>query len=242
MATPAQPQGNAGLSCSTAGCNSTANPVTDTIKVGAVRSRSISREEEDDIEANQREEELAAQWRASEKAEDVQRQTELSVQWQASEQVKRRLVEEELRRKEEEAAKLATQLKAEQEARAAEQAARVAEQAKWAKEEKDRESRKQAEDVEQRKRRQQRVEAFLRSHGYSNGVNDPKKTCTKKKYPIHTAAKGGDAEIIEMLLQEGANPVLKTSRGLTALQIAEKKNKNRSHTGAIQLLNGTEDR
>mmetsp|Transcript_58642 Transcript_58642/g.136373 ORF Transcript_58642/g.136373 Transcript_58642/m.136373 type:complete len:241 (-) Transcript_58642:257-979(-) len=220
---------NAGPVCG-ASCG-WSDPSTDTVKVQAPLE---SPSQDLSGEAAQREEEFAAQWRASEKAEDAQREAELEAQWNASEQVKRQVAEE-LRQKEEaEAARRQAELKAEQEAREL-AAARAAEQAKRQKEE---EARVKAQEAAHRKveSRRKQVEAWLKEHGYSGGARDPKKTCFKKKYPIHSAAKRGEHEIIEILIEEGANPADKDSKGKTALAIAEKKNKGSSHQGAIQVL------
>eukprot|EP00406_Dinophysis_acuminata_P063886 CAMPEP_0179270190 /NCGR_PEP_ID=MMETSP0797-20121207/31342_1 /TAXON_ID=47934 /ORGANISM="Dinophysis acuminata, Strain DAEP01" /LENGTH=181 /DNA_ID=CAMNT_0020978523 /DNA_START=170 /DNA_END=715 /DNA_ORIENTATION=- len=83
------------------------------------------------------------------------------------------------------------------------------------------------------------VEAFLREHGYS-GVNTPKRTMLRTKYPIHTAAKMGDADILAALLDEGANPAQKNSVGLNASQVARQKNKNGSHEDVLCMLVGME--
>eukprot|EP00406_Dinophysis_acuminata_P081156 CAMPEP_0179251820 /NCGR_PEP_ID=MMETSP0797-20121207/21887_1 /TAXON_ID=47934 /ORGANISM="Dinophysis acuminata, Strain DAEP01" /LENGTH=132 /DNA_ID=CAMNT_0020959613 /DNA_START=70 /DNA_END=465 /DNA_ORIENTATION=+ len=49
------------------------------------------------------------------------------------------------------------------------------------------------------------VGAFLKEHGYG-GVGLPRRTMTKTKYPIHTAAKIGDPGLIAALIEEGADP------------------------------------
>jgi len=84
------------------------------------------------------------------------------------------------------------------------------------------------------------VTAFLKKHGYSS-VDAPKRTGLKKKYPIHTAAKRGDRHMVQMLLEEGANPARKTSLGTTAAQIAAAqiaaaKDRRGSHATVLRLL------
>merc|ERR1712151_1359966 len=71
------------------------------------------------------------------------------------------------------------------------------------------------------------VSAFLKEHGY-NAVTKPKKTMLKTKYPIHTAAKTGDARIVAALIEEGADPAQKNSGGQTAAQVAQQKDKKGS--------------
>merc|ERR1712012_540507 len=81
------------------------------------------------------------------------------------------------------------------------------------------------------------VAAFLKQHDY-NDVAAPKRTMLKTKYPIHTAAKTGDAKIVAALLEEGANPAQKNSSGQTAAQVAQQKNKNGSHANVLRVLGG----
>merc|ERR1711978_589476 len=103
--------------------------------------------------------------------------------------------------------------------------------------------REKAERAEVQRRAQEEgrkalVEAFLKGHGYNNDVAAPKRTMLKKKYPIHTAAKTGDAQIVAALLEEGANPEQKDSFGVTAAQIAQSKNKKGSHANVLRTLAG----
>merc|ERR1711920_436478 len=81
------------------------------------------------------------------------------------------------------------------------------------------------------------ISAFLKKHGY-NSVSAPKRTMLKTKYPIHTAAKSGDPQIVTALLQEGLDLTQKDSSGHTALQIAKAKNKNGSHDSVLRALGG----
>merc|ERR1711933_327428 len=64
------------------------------------------------------------------------------------------------------------------------------------------------------------VEDFLKAHGYS-GVNTKRRRWLRSKYPLHTAAKGSDARIVEMLLEARADPTLKNSAGKTPAQVAQ---------------------
>merc|ERR1712012_299073 len=90
--------------------------------------------------------------------------------------------------------------------------------------EREKAERAEAERLAQEQERKALVEAFLKGNGYNNDVAAPKRTMLKKKYPIHTAAKTGDAQIVAALLEEGANPEQKDSFGVTAAQIAQSKN------------------
>jgi len=82
------------------------------------------------------------------------------------------------------------------------------------------------------------VRAFLKEHGYNDDVNAPKRTKLKTKYPIHTAAKIGNPQIVAALLEEGANPVQKDSSGKTAAWIAQSKNKKGTHANVLVMLGG----
>mmetsp|Transcript_107860 Transcript_107860/g.300751 ORF Transcript_107860/g.300751 Transcript_107860/m.300751 type:complete len:471 (-) Transcript_107860:217-1629(-) len=95
----------------------------------------------------------------------------------------------------------------------------------------------QAEHVEREHQRKALVATFLKDHGYSD-VKAPKRTMLKTKYPIHTAAKQGDLQMVKMLLEEGADPTKKTSWGKTAIQIAKAKDKRGSHAAVLRALGG----
>merc|ERR1719433_1369659 len=104
----------------------------------------------------------------------------------------------------------------------------------------ERERAKVAEEMESTRLAQERnrkalVTAFLKEHGYNN-VTTPKRTMLKTKYPIHSAAKTGDPEIVAALLAEGAIPAQKDSSGHTAAQVARSKNKRGSHDSVLQTL------
>merc|ERR1712217_3331 len=76
-------------------------------------------------------------------------------------------------------------------------------------------------EIEQRAKVRERkamISAFLKKHGY-NSVSTPKRTMLKTKYPIHTAAKSGDPQIVAALIEEGLDLTQKDSSGHTALEI-----------------------
>jgi len=58
-------------------------------------------------------------------------------------------------------------------------------------------------------------------------------------YPLHVAAEQNDIEVIQLLLMHQADPFKVDSKGRTALQVAEKKDKQGSHRDAVTLLTTT---
>lgn len=153
-----------------------------------------------------------------------------------------RLYEEERRRCEEERARLAEQ-------------ARLHEQARLEIEEKARrewEEHARQQDAErlwqaQENARQQEVERkevldqFCARNGFS-GIHDARRAgCSlwgaTTTYPLHCAAEQADGRIVGMLLKEGVPLGLKNSSNMTALQVAQKKNRGGSHDGVVSLLN-----
>lgn len=100
-------------------------------------------------------------------------------------------------------------------------------------------ARRQAKEKEQ----QRRVEEFLHANGFvaldhAKRVQDawflPFRARTV--YPIHVAAESGDAGMVEMLIQEGADPAQRTSNGKIASQLARKRNKGGSHDAVLRVL------
>eukprot|EP00747_Dinoflagellata_sp_TGD_P220239 gnl/TRDRNA2_/TRDRNA2_92239_c0_seq1.p1 gnl/TRDRNA2_/TRDRNA2_92239_c0~~gnl/TRDRNA2_/TRDRNA2_92239_c0_seq1.p1 ORF type:complete len:295 (-),score=66.87 gnl/TRDRNA2_/TRDRNA2_92239_c0_seq1:30-863(-) len=83
--------------------------------------------------------------------------------------------------------------------------------------------------------REARVASFLAEHKFSS-------VCGKRwklmavTYPLHTAAKKGDAEIATDLLQSGADPMQKDSAGKTAAQVAQRCNRKGSHAAVLRVL------
>merc|ERR1712037_581447 len=95
----------------------------------------------------------------------------------------------------------------------------------------------EVERLAQEQERKALVTAFLKDHGY-RGVDIPKKTMLKTKYPIHTAVKTGDPKIVDALIKAGANPAQKDSAGQTAVEVAHQKNKKGSHANVLRTLGG----
>lgn len=79
--------------------------------------------------------------------------------------------------------------------------------------------------------------AFLREHGFSS-AKAPRRKLLRTSYAVHKAAKLGDGRMVEILLQEGADPMLKDWRGKTAMQLAEMRDKDGSHAAVLSILAG----
>jgi len=78
----------------------------------------------------------------------------------------------------------------------------------------------------------EKVDAFLKLHGYG-GVNVKRTKMMRSKYALDTAVKCKDAEMVQLLLAAGANRSLKSSAGKTAEQRARETNKNGSHWAVL---------
>mmetsp|Transcript_44617 Transcript_44617/g.83325 ORF Transcript_44617/g.83325 Transcript_44617/m.83325 type:complete len:173 (-) Transcript_44617:65-583(-) len=91
-------------------------------------------------------------------------------------------------------------------------------------------------------KRQKELQAFLKKHGFSEDVHAPKQPqgCfilrKESMYPIHVAAQMGNRNVVRQLLSEGAEPEQKTSKGRTALDIAQAANDGGSHLEVLVLL------
>ena len=90
------------------------------------------------------------------------------------------------------------------------------------------------------------LQNLLADCGFAGGVNCPRESGGRRLffcrseviYPIHFAAKHGDAQLVRRLLTAMADPHQKTSAGRTALDIAKKSNKTNSPTEIEALLGG----
>eukprot|EP00929_Paragymnodinium_shiwhaense_P115148 TRINITY_DN8382_c0_g1_i1.p1 TRINITY_DN8382_c0_g1~~TRINITY_DN8382_c0_g1_i1.p1 ORF type:complete len:286 (-),score=83.96 TRINITY_DN8382_c0_g1_i1:200-1057(-) len=92
------------------------------------------------------------------------------------------------------------------------------------------------------------LSAFLLVHGFSRSgklVDDVNARKTRRSWmmkstlhPLHVAAADKNVEVIKLLLDARAEHEQKSSGGLTALQLAVKKNKKGSHDQVISLLHG----
>merc|ERR1712113_1032154 len=102
----------------------------------------------------------------------------------------------------------------------------------------DAERRAEEKHLAQQRERKAVVASFLEEHGFQ-GINSQKKKLLKTSYPIHKAAKVGNAQLVQMLLMEGADPDQKNSRGETAAEVAQKKNSGGSHASVVRVLVGS---
>jgi len=156
-------------------------------------------------------------------------------------------MEEEQQRAEEEARKRLEELRAFAEAeeerrrqQEAEEARRKQEEEAQRKQEAERRERERLEH-EQRLKRKAALDEFYQRYGF-DGVNQPRKggACqvlkTNVTYPLHRAAELGNEQLVEYLLQEGAQVNQMNSSKLTAAQVAKKKDKGGSHAEVLRLL------
>jgi hypothetical protein len=191
---------------------SPSDPATDTVKV-SVPDAGFGVDAEMAAEAEAR--------RVAEEVEEAARREEEEARCRAEEEAKqlaaekRRLAEEQARAKEEEEKRRQQQLEAEREERA----------------------KAEAEHLEAEQKRKETVGKFLTQYKFK-GVATPKRSIFSTTYPIHRAAEIGNPELVQLLIQEGADPLQKNSGGKTAVQVAQKKDKKGSHYLVVQALGG----
>merc|ERR1719230_1296844 len=87
---------------------------------------------------------------------------------------------------------------------------------------------RQAEEAERAVQNKALVQAFLKEKGFK-AVDAPKRSLLRTTYALHCAAECGNERLVELLLQEGADPNQKNSAGKTAAEVAQKKSKKGSH-------------
>lgn len=92
-------------------------------------------------------------------------------------------------------------------------------------------------------RRQQTLRRFLMSSGF-RGANEKQsrsglgKVFKSFSYPLHAAVTANDAEVVEALLQSGADRAAQDSRNFTPLGLARKLDRGGSHQHILKLLEG----
>lgn len=100
----------------------------------------------------------------------------------------------------------------------------------------EREAQERMEEEARRARKErldaEKVTAFLKAKGFS-GVTVGRRKMLKTSYPLHVAVADRDAEMVELLLQAGADAAQKNSSGATPEQQALKLNKNGSHEAVL---------
>ncbi|CAK0899617.1 unnamed protein product [Prorocentrum cordatum] len=97
--------------------------------------------------------------------------------------------------------------------------------------------RREREEALAAQERRAQVQAFLRAEGFAD-VGAPRRRLLRKSYPLHRAAELGSGQMVEHLLAEGADPSQKNSSGLTAAQVASRKDRGGSHGSALRALGG----
>lgn len=86
-------------------------------------------------------------------------------------------------------------------------------------------------------RQEQELATFMAEHKFST-INGPKKSMLSKTYPLHCAAELGKDQVVEILLQAGADPTLRDSKGKTAADVAQRRNAKGSHAAVVRRLGG----
>mmetsp|Transcript_41634 Transcript_41634/g.77594 ORF Transcript_41634/g.77594 Transcript_41634/m.77594 type:complete len:247 (+) Transcript_41634:88-828(+) len=159
-------------------------------------------------------------------AELQQRKEELRARQRRllEEEERRRRAEEEAQRKAEEVLRLE-----EEEALRIEQELRDAEHRRL--EELEAERLKQVQAAED----QEKVRAFCKAHGYT-GVDCRRQRLWKFKFPLHSAVKANDAEMVELLLTARADACAKNSAGQTPMQLAQRSNIEGSSDAVLEVL------
>jgi len=222
-------------------CNATclpSNPRNDSIHVdaAAIAQDAARRAREEQEQAERRREEELQQLMAEEQEQERE-----------AEKQQKEEEDEQLRREKEEAAEAERSRRAfeqEQQRLQQEQRRRDEEQQREQEEESHRKETERLEREQQQKQeRQERQEAlkfFCRRHGFTGATEPRRNGCavfgSTVTYPLHQAAELADARIVEMLLKEGASPMMKNGSKLTAAQVAQKMNKGGSHDGVLQAL------
>mmetsp|Transcript_103863 Transcript_103863/g.201301 ORF Transcript_103863/g.201301 Transcript_103863/m.201301 type:complete len:410 (+) Transcript_103863:49-1278(+) len=90
--------------------------------------------------------------------------------------------------------------------------------------------------------RREAIELYCRRHRFPTVNERRTRGCmwqpsqAKGEYALHNAAMNNDIRIVEMLLQEGASTLQRDSAGLTAEQVASKRNRHGSHDEVIRML------
>eukprot|EP00929_Paragymnodinium_shiwhaense_P019139 TRINITY_DN13150_c0_g1_i2.p1 TRINITY_DN13150_c0_g1~~TRINITY_DN13150_c0_g1_i2.p1 ORF type:complete len:227 (-),score=66.10 TRINITY_DN13150_c0_g1_i2:313-993(-) len=215
---------------------SASDPTSDTIKVSLGSLTALPQGPSAEEQARQRAEEqrLADEAEAERQREAGRRQAEAAERRRQEEEATlRRLREEEATAKRVEEARL------EQEHRAAE-AAELAKRLEKEREEQERLQREADEAAKQARCAQEAqdrklLQTFLKKHAFK-GPDAKRSNLLGYKYPLHSAVKHKDVEVIRILLANGASLTSKDSSGCTPVQLAQKMNKAGSHGDVIQAL------
>mmetsp|Transcript_118544 Transcript_118544/g.335354 ORF Transcript_118544/g.335354 Transcript_118544/m.335354 type:complete len:237 (+) Transcript_118544:68-778(+) len=227
------------FSCSGSNCRPcfTADPTTDVVKVdmalgapqkenvgptgGFLAAQEAERErQEREVEAETRRQKAVQAAMARREAErtEAERQAQEDAdrrRRQAAEERQRLQAEEQARRR------------AEEERLAREAALQMEREAEAAEEEHQR--------LERARNDQAKLDAFLKKNNYK-GVNEKRTTAMRAKYPLHTAIKQKDGDVVRILLEAGADLGVTDSNKLTPLQLVTKLNTDGSFTAIHNQL------
>lgn len=80
------------------------------------------------------------------------------------------------------------------------------------------------------------LDVFLAENGFDGVGNKRRRMLRPSVYPLHLAAEKGDAQLIRLLLEAGADRLLKDSSSRTPEDVAKRKNKKGSHDEALAAL------
>lgn len=215
--------------CKPCGGSESADPAKDTVKFFVPGTENMS-EDKENMSPQMNEEEVAS-LAAKEKREREAQEKRERERAEAEAKYQRDLVErkraEEVQRQLEEEARIQRE---QEQRRKDEEARRIAEeetrrQAQEAEEERIREEtarcEREAREAEEAAEKKQKVEDFLKQHGYS-GINAKRKSKFGRfKFALHTAVKH-NPDLVPLLLELGAEPSNKNSAGLTPYEYAKK--------------------
>lgn len=199
---------------------------------------SMHSKEEQDRERKQKELEAEALRRAEEQRRIEEQRREME----------RRIKEEQERQFAEQQRRAAEQkrLQQEQDAREREEKERkLQEMRRQAELERQRQEQERQEQIRQqeeaRKKKikdmedQKKVRAWLQANGFKN-TNDLIRKKFSKVTPLHHAVQQNDAEMVQLLLNNGADPKKLSGKNESALKLAQKLDKNGSHAAVVQVF------
>lgn len=218
---------------------SASDPTTDTVRISfppAGQQANIKElgDLQEESAKKRAEMEAAEALRKAQEEEEARRRAEAAAAAAAAaaaeEERRRREAEEAEQRRREEEERL-RQLAEAEEARKRDEAARLEEQRR-----KEEAARAEQECLKKQQAAvREKVEAWLKKNGFA-GVVEKKKGLFSSSYPLHAAVKSNDAEMVSMLVSMRADPQAKNSSGQTALQLAQKSDKNGSYSDVMRAL------
>jgi len=96
-------------------------------------------------------------------------------------------------------------------------------------------TRSRQEEQRSKQEEQDKVDTFLKEHGFKE-VNGKKRVMWRSSYPLHIAAREGNAEMVRLLLEGGADASFANNLGQTPEALARKNNLNGSHQPVLIAL------